>query len=79
MLFLSTMLVSLLFINTLVSVIGANYGDLWENKERYGLRETASLYADHMDTCRPKIPHGTCVYIVSKTSEATFEEKVEDF
>lgn len=79
LLFFSTLFVSLLFINTLVSVIGAEYSNLWENKDRYGLMETTQLYADHMDTCPPKIPSGTCVYIVSQTTETTFEDKVEDF
>jgi hypothetical protein len=49
LMFFATLFVTMLFINTLISVIGAEYSDLWDNKIRYGLMETARLYADHCD------------------------------
>ena len=69
----------MLFINTLVTVIGAEYEDYWENKIRYGMMETARLYADHMDFCKPRVPEGIYIYVVTAPPEDSFEDTVKGF
>jgi hypothetical protein len=79
LLFFATLFVSMLFINTLVTVIGAVYEELWEDRIRYGMMESARLFADHLDFCTPKIPAGPYIYVVTSSTEKEFEDKIGDF
>jgi hypothetical protein len=77
--FFASIFLNVLFFNTLITVIGQEYSDHWDNKMRYGLLETARLFADHMDYCSPRIPDGPYLYVVSPATETSFEDQSTDF
>jgi hypothetical protein len=69
------------FFSTLVTVIGSEYSAHWQDKRRYGMLETARLYADYMDMgyVHIRVPDEPFVYVATLTSEKQLEDKVEEF
>ena len=71
----ATFLTNVVFFNTLVSVIGENYGELWNLRHRYGTVQQTKLMGDYIYQLAPKLPKERFLYVLVPVED---DEKAED-
>jgi len=62
--FFGTLITNVVFFNTLVSVIGAKYEELWENRIRWGYMKQMQILGEYSIIRKPQLPVQQYVYIV---------------
>lgn len=79
---MATFLTQIIFMNTLIAILGGTYTKVMDNKQKFALKERASIYSDYLHLISPaeSLSGAKFVYIVTpiadtcEDSEEVFEE-----
>lgn len=68
---MATFLTQIIFINTLIAILGDTYGRIMENKQKYALKQRAKVYSDYLHIIIPSenLCGANFVYIVKPKSD----------